>query len=205
MRAHVGGKLPAVRQRIDGPDAAGAGDFEAGDGEQADGTGAEDGHGLAGLNGGKLHGVHGHGERFDDGGQFQRKLRRDGEQVGDRQVDELTEEAGVAGIAQEADAGAHVVMAAAAEFAVVAVEGGFERHAVARLPAGDAGAGLHHRAGRLVAQHHGIFAGSVADGAFRVGMQIAAADADGIAPAPGLRRGPGLRSIFQSVGIGVAR
>ena len=131
---------------------------------------------------GELHGVHGHGERFDDGGQFQGQVRRDGEQVRDRQIDELAEESGMAGIAQEADVGADVVVAGAAELAVVAVEGRFERRAIAGLPAGDAGAGLHHGAGRFVAEHHGVLAGGVADGAFGVGMEIAAADTDGIDP-----------------------
>ncbi len=180
--SHVCGQVAAVRQGIDGPDAAGAGDFETGDGQQADGSGAEHGDRFAGLYGGKSHGVHSDGQRLDDGGQFQGKIRWNGEQVGDRQVDELPEKAGVAGIAQEADAGADVVVAAAAELAVVAVECRFERSPVARLPAGNAGPGLHHRAGRFVAQHHGIFARSVADGAFRVGMEIAAADADGTDP-----------------------
>ena len=110
------------------------------------------------------------------------QVRRDGEQVRSRQIDELAEKSGIAGSAQKTDVGADVVMAAAAELAVVAVEGGFERGAVAGLPAGDAGAGLDHRAGRFVAQHHGELAGSIADCAFGVGMEIAAADADGIDP-----------------------
>ncbi len=67
------------------------------------------------------------------------QVRRDGEQVRDRQIDELAEKAGMAGIAQESDVGADVVVAAAAELAVVAVERRFERGAVAGLPAGDAG------------------------------------------------------------------
>ena len=132
--------------------------------------------------GGELHGVHGDGERLDNGGQFQGEVRRDGEQVGDRQIDELTEESGDAGVAQKADVGAHVVMAGAAELAVVAVERRFERGAIAGVPAGDAGPGLDHGAGRFVAQHHGVFAGRVADRAFGVGMQIAAADTHGIDP-----------------------
>ena len=88
----------------------------------------------------------------------------------------------MAGVAQEADVGADVVAAGAAEFAVVAVEGRFERGAVPGRPAGDAGAHRHHRAGRLVPQHHGVVAGRIADGAFRIGVQVGAADAHGIHP-----------------------
>ena len=87
---------------------------------------------------------------------------------------------GLPGIAQEADVGADVVMPAAAELAVIAVERGLERGAIAGLPTGYAAARLHHRAGGLVPQHHGIHAGRVADRALRIGMDVAAANADGV-------------------------
>ena len=160
--AHVEGEFAAMRDGVDRPDAAGAGHFEAGDSKQADGSGAEDGDGFAGLDGGEPHGVHGHGKRLDNGGQFQGEVRRDGEQVRDRQIDELPEEARKAGVAEKPDIGAHVVMAGAAELAVVAIEGRFERGAVAGLPTRDAGPGLDHGAGRFVAQHHGVVAGCIA-------------------------------------------
>ena len=132
--------------------------------------------------GGELHGMQGDGERLDNRGQFQREIRRDGDQVGGRQIDELAEEAGKAGVAQKADVGADVVVSGAAVLAVIAVERGFERRAVAGLPAGDAAPALDHGAGGFVAQHHGVFAGGVADGAFRIRMEIAAADTDGTDP-----------------------
>ena len=133
------------------------------------------------------------------------QVRRDGEQVRDRQIDELAEEAGSAGVAQKADVGADVVVAAAAVLAVVAVEGGFERGAVAGVPAGDAGAGLDYGAGRFVAQHHGVLAGRIADAAFGVGVEIAAADADGIDPHLDFAGAGVFDRAVRSNGIGVAR
>ena len=47
--AHVAGEFAAMGDGVYGPDAAGAGDLEAGDGEQSDRSGAEDGDGFAGL------------------------------------------------------------------------------------------------------------------------------------------------------------
>ena len=88
----------------------------------------------------------------------------------------IAEEAGVAGCAQEADVRANVVPAAAAELAVIAIDRWFERGAVARRPAGDAGPGPHHCAGRFVPQHHGVDARRVAHGALCVGVQIGATD-----------------------------
>ena len=141
--------------------------FEAGDGEQADGPGAEHGHGFAGCDGGELHANAGHRQRLGQVASSSDRSRRNGQQVGGRQVDEFAEEAGVAGRAQEADIGADVVPAAAAELAVIAVDGRLQRGAVARRPAGDAGAGLHHRAGRFVPQHHGVDAGRIAHARLR--------------------------------------
>ena len=180
--AHVAGEFAAMGDGVDGPDAARAGDLEGGDGEQSDGSGAEDGDAFAGLDAGELQGVHGDGQRFDDGGEFQGQVGRDREEARDRQIDELAEKSGIAGSAQKADVGADVVMTAAAVLAVVAVDGRFERGAIAGLPAGDAGPGLDHGPGRFVAQHHGELARGIADTAFGVGVDIAAADADGIDP-----------------------
>ncbi len=180
--SEVEGEVAAVGDGFDGPDTSGAGGFEAGDGEQADGAGAEDGDGLTGLDGGESQGVHGDRERLDDGGQFEREFRRDGEEIGGREVDEFAEKAGMTGIAQEANIRADVVMAGAAEFAVVAVERGLERGAVSGGPAGDSGAGPDDGSCGLVAEHHGVFARGITDCAFGVGMQVATANANGIHP-----------------------
>jgi hypothetical protein len=60
---------------------------------------------------------------------------------------------------------------------LVTVDGGFERHAVAGVPPRNAGAGFHHRAGRLVADHLGVHALDVAHPAFGVIVQIRSANA----------------------------
>ena len=106
-------------------------------------------------------------------------LRGNRQQVGRRQVDQFAEETGMPRRAQEADVGADVVPAGAAGFAVVAVVRRLERRAVARRPSGDSGAALHHRPGWLVSQHHGVHGCGVANGAFRIGMQVGAADSHG--------------------------
>jgi len=126
--------------------------------------------------------VHGDRERFDDGGEIERERGRNCQQVGGRKVDEIAEETGSSGIAQEADVGADVVAAGAAELAVVAVEGGFEGRAITAGPAADAGAGLQDGARRLVTKNHGVLARGIANCAFGVGMEIASANAYGVHP-----------------------
>ena len=88
---------------------------------------------------------------------------------------------------EEANVGADVVMAAEAELAVVAVERGLKRSAIARGRASDAFAGLDDDARGLVPEHHGIGIGHAADLALAVGMQVGAADADGFDADTGLR------------------
>ena len=87
------------------------------------------------------------GERLDNRGEFQGEVRRDGEQVRDRQVDELTEEAGSPGLLRKRMLAQTLWWPVRQILAVVAVEGRFERGAVAGLPAGDAAPGLDHGAG----------------------------------------------------------
>jgi hypothetical protein len=95
----------------------------------------------------------------------------------------------VARIAEEPDVLADVVVSGAAGFAVIAVEGRFERRAISRRPTSHSSAGLDHRAGWFVTQHHGILAGSVADGAFAVSVKVGTADADGLYADLNLSRG----------------
>ncbi len=71
------------------------------------------------------------------------------------------------------------MVAAQAELAVIAVERGLKRSAVACGEPGNAGAGFDDDARRLVPEHHGIRIGHAADLTLGVGMQIGAADADG--------------------------
>lgn len=178
--AHGAGEFAAVRERLDHPDAAGVDGAESGDGEQTNRAGADDGSGFAGTDGRQMERVQGNGERLGQGGLVEGHGRGDGKEIGDGQVDEFAEEAGVAGVAEEADIGADVVVAGAAEFAVIAVESGLERAAVAGSEAGDAGAGFDDVAGGLVAEDHGVDVGRAADGALGVGVEIGAAYADGL-------------------------
>ncbi len=110
----------------------------------------------------------------------QRHFFGDGEQIVRRQIHELAEKARLSGVAEKSNVGADVVATAAAELAVVAVEGRFQGGAVTGGPSGDTRAGLYHGAGGFVTQHHGVGAGRVADGAFGIGVQIGPADAHGI-------------------------
>ncbi len=180
VRADTDGQLSAVRQRFDSEDARGAGGAQGGDGEQADGSRAEDGGGFADTKGREAERMQGDGERLVQSGRGRRHFRGDGKKVRDRQVDEFAEEAGMVWVREKADVGADVVVAAQTEFAVIAVERGLERAAVAGDEAGDACAGFHDDAGGLVPKHHGVDVGHAADGALGVGVEIGAADADSL-------------------------
>ena len=171
-------KLAAMREGLDGPNAASVGGAQSGNGEKADGASADDSYGFAGVNGGEVKGMHGDGKRLGEGGCIAGHACGDGEEINGRQVDELTEKAGDAGIAEETNVGTNVVMATEAEFAVIAVEGGLENATIAGSQAGDAGAGFDDDARGLMAEDHGVKIGHATDGAFRPGVQIGAADAD---------------------------
>jgi len=172
------GKLAAVRKGLNGPDAARVGGAQGSDGEKADGTGADDGYRFAGAEGSEVEGMHGDGKRLGEGGCIAGHARGDGQEIPGREVDELAEEAGDAGITEEANVRANVVMATEAELAVIAVERGLESAAVAGSEAGDAGASFDDDARRLMAEDHGVKIGRAADGAFGPSVQIGAADAD---------------------------
>jgi len=178
VSSDLAGKLAAVRKGLNGPDATCVGGAQGGDGEKADGTGAYDGYGFAGAEGSELEGMHGDGKRLGEGGCIAGHARGDGQKIPGREVDELTEEAGDAGITEEANVRANVVMATEAELAVIAVERGLESAAVAGSEAGDAGASFDDDARRLMAEDHGVKIGRAADGAFGPSVQIRAADAD---------------------------
>ena len=61
----------------------------------------------------------------------------------------------------------------------VALEG-LERGTVSSGPSGNTGSYGDDCAGRLVAEDHGVFARGIANGAFGIGMKVAAADAYGV-------------------------
>ncbi len=177
VRAHLPRELAARTNRLDCPDPLRAGQFQTDDSEQPDRTRAEDRGSLPRAERHEFHGVQNHGERLDEGGLVRRHVRRDGDQVARGKIGGFAKKTGIPGHAHKTNVGTNVVVAGAAEFAMVAVDGGLERRAVARRPAGDAWSRLMNHAGRLVPQHHWVDAGRVAHPAFRIGMHVGTADA----------------------------
>ena len=123
-----------------------------------------------------------HCQGLHEGGEFKGQTLGDGQQIRNRQVDELAKEPRMSGRAEEADIRANVVAAAPAEFTVIAVESRLQRCAVPRRPAGNSQAGLDYGTGRFVTEHHGVLARRIAHRAFRIGMQVGSADAGGVNP-----------------------
>ena len=93
-----------------------------------------------------------------------------GKEIGDRQVDKLSEEAWVVRVAQKANVRAHVVVPAQTELAVIAIKRRLKCPAVARRESSDADACLHDPSCRLVSKHHRVNIRSAADRALGVRM-----------------------------------
>ena len=70
-------------------------------------------------------------------------------------------------------------MPGAAEFAVVAIERGFQRSTVAGMPSGNALAAFHHHAGGLMPHYHGEDARRIAHRAFGIIVNVGAAYSNG--------------------------
>ena len=99
LEHHVGShgarQLAAMRQRLDGPDAACVGSAQCGNGQQADRSCTDDRDGFARGDGRQTHGMQRDSERLGQSGCIERQRCRDGREVRDGQVDQLAEKAWV--------------------------------------------------------------------------------------------------------------
>ena len=122
-----------------------------------------------------------------------------------RQVDVVPKEAGIAGLAEEAQVPADVMRAGQAEFTVVAIDGGLKQHFVAGRPPCNAHAGLDHFPGGFMPENHRIVGGHVAHRSFGKIMQVRAASADVKNPHLHFSRALDRRLADRRVGTGVER
>ena len=156
-----------------------------GEQQQSDGTGPEDGHGPARHVAGESYGVHGGGQRFDEGGGEVVEIVRyrvqpvggDGEEVGHAAL--------FPAAAEELQVLAQVGAVGRAHLAPPARQGRLDGHPLAGYDGGDQVAGGFHDADHLVSR-------VIGEGDERVptvdGVRVGAADAGDAHPDEGVAR-----------------
>ena len=170
-------KLQPVLLDVDADDLARAQGLGHGATQQAHGPGAEDDDAVAVLDAGLLGDVHGDGERLHQRALLQRHARRQLVAKVLRQRVVLGQRAVVGRRGREGHVRAQVVLALLAAHAAPAGHAGFHGHLVAFFQRPHLVAHLHHGAGRLVAQHHGVLDDKVPDAPVLPVVDVGAADA----------------------------
>lgn len=138
--------------------------FDAGEGDEADGAGAADEHGVAEGDVGALHAGEGDGEGFKKSAVLVAHVA-DLVAPDGRVVDVAAQQAGDGRRAAELDRLASVVFACQAGFALAADDVGFDGDAVADVVRFDRRVFGHHDTGGFVAEHVRVFHDHGADGA----------------------------------------
>ena len=121
-----------------------------------------------------------HGERLMQRSRIRAHGGRQGQHVGRWQVHCVAEESGIGSRTEKPQIGAHIVMAAPAILAVIAVNGRFQRHRIAALPTSNARATSQNGPHRFVPQYHGVHGLGIADRALGEIVQVRPTNADGL-------------------------